>query len=85
MDPTLFLLYINDLPDDVVWDIAMLMILLSFITVIKHLICDSIFNWLVNLNLICKTQWCGIRTGLIELTSSMLDEEKEKEEKGVRH
>ena len=39
--PTLFLLYINDLPDDVISNIAMLMILLSTLNVIKHMICGN--------------------------------------------
>ena len=38
---TLFLLYINDLPDNVICNIAMLMILLSTLNVIRHLICDN--------------------------------------------
>ena len=40
-----FLLYINDLPDDVV----------STVSVIRHLICGTNWNWLLNLNLIYKT------------------------------
>ena len=37
--PTLFVLYINGLPDDVIYHIAiMLMILLSILSVIRHLI-----------------------------------------------
>ena len=39
--PTLFLPYINDLPDDVISNIAMLMILLSTLNVIKHMICGN--------------------------------------------
>ena len=35
LGPTLFLLYINDLPDDVICNIAMLMILLSTVSVIS--------------------------------------------------
>ena len=39
--PTLFLLYINDLPDDVICNTAStLMILLSTLSVIRHLICS---------------------------------------------
>ena len=53
LDPTLFLVYINDLPDDVICDIAiMLMILLSILSVIRHAICSNSLNWLLNLNLI---------------------------------
>ena len=41
LGPTLFLLYINDLPDDVICNIVMLMILLSTLNVIRHLICGN--------------------------------------------
>ena len=64
---TLFLLYINDLPDDVICDIAMYAddTSLSILNVIRHLICGSNLNWLLNLNLICKTLWTGVRSGLL--------------------
>ena len=42
LGPTFFLLYINDLPDDVICDI--LMILLSILKVIRHLICGNSLN-----------------------------------------
>ena len=43
--PTLFLLYINELPDDVVCDmLSMLMILLSILSVTRHLICGNNLN-----------------------------------------
>ena len=45
---------INDLSDDVICNIAMLMILLSILSVIRHLICGNNLNWLLNLNLIYK-------------------------------
>ena len=63
--PTLFLLYINDLPDDVICDIAIYADELLFIlSVIRHLICDNNnLNWLLNLNLIYKTLWTGVRSG----------------------
>ena len=44
LSPTLFLLYINDLPDNVICDSAMLMIPLSILIVISHLICDNNLN-----------------------------------------
>ena len=40
--PILFLLYLNDLPDDVVGDmLSMLMILFSTLNVIRQLICGN--------------------------------------------
>ena len=44
---------------------SMLMILISILSLIGHLICGSNFNWLLNLNLIYKTQWTGVRNGLL--------------------
>ena len=35
--------------------LSMLMILLSILSVIRHLICDNNLNWLLNLNLIYET------------------------------
>ena len=49
LGPTLLLLYISDIPDDV----------------IKHLICGNNSNWLLNLILIYKKLWTGIRSGLL--------------------
>ena len=43
----------------------MLMILLSILSVIRHLICANSLNWLLNLNLIYKTLWTGVRSGLL--------------------
>ena len=45
--------------------LSMLMILLSIVSVIKHLICGNNLNWLLNLNLIYKTLWTGVRSGLL--------------------
>ena len=44
---------------------SMLMILLSVVSVIRHLICGNNLNWLLNLNLIYKTRWTGLRSGLL--------------------
>ena len=44
--------------------LSMLMILLSILSVIRHLICDTNFNWLLNLNLIYETLWIG-ESGLL--------------------
>ena len=43
--------------------LSMLMILLSILSVIRHLICGNNLNWLLNLNLICKALWTGVRSG----------------------
>ena len=69
LGPALFLLYINNLPDDIICDIAIyadeLMILLSILSVIRHLICSNNLNWLLNLNLFYETLWTGVRSGLL--------------------
>ena len=46
------------------------MILPSNLTVIKHMICGSNWNWLLNLNLIYEILWTGAGSGLL---ISMLD------------
>ena len=63
LGPTLCLLYINDLPDDVIL-LSMLMIL-SILSVIRHLICGNNLSWLLNLNLIYETLWTRVRSGLL--------------------
>ena len=67
LGPKLFLLYINDLPDNVFFVIlrSMLMILLTILSVIGHLICGNNLNWLLTLNLIYETRWNGVRSGLL--------------------
>ena len=45
--------------------LSILMILLSILSVIRHLICDSNFNWLLILNLIYETRWTEARSGLL--------------------
>ena len=44
--------------------LSMLTILLCILSVIGHLICGNNLNWLLNLNLIYKTRWTGVRSGL---------------------
>ena len=66
LGPTLFLLYINDLPDDAICDIAIYADdLLSILSVIRHLIYGNNLNWLLNLNLINKTLWTRVRSGVL--------------------
>ena len=45
--------------------LSMLMILLSILSMNRHLICCSNLKWLLNLNLICKTLWSRVRSGLL--------------------
>ena len=45
--------------------LSMLMIVLSILSVIRHLICANYLNWLLNLYLIYETQWTGVRSGLL--------------------
>ena len=45
--------------------LSMLMILLSIVSVIRHLICGNNLNWLLNLNLIYETLWTEVRSGLL--------------------
>ena len=69
LGPTLFLLYINELPD-VICDIVIYAdnTLLSIPSVIRHLICGNNLNWLLNFNLIYETPWTGAR--MLQLTFS---------------
>ena len=62
---TLFLLYINDLPDNVICDVAIYADDTTLLSVIRHLICGKNLNWLLNLNLIYETRWTGVRSGLL--------------------
>ena len=45
--------------------LSVLILLLSILSVTRHLICGNNLNWLLNLNLIYKTMWTGIRSGLL--------------------
>ena len=56
-----FLLYINDLPDDVICDIA---IYADDTTLYSILLYTSLFS-ILNLNLIYETLWTGVRSGLL--------------------
>ena len=40
--------------------LSMMMILLSILSVIRHLICGNNLNWLLNLNLIYEALWTGV-------------------------
>ena len=66
LGPTLFLLYINNLPDDVICNIA---IYADDTTLYSQ--CDqasdlgSNLNWLLNLNLIYEILWSGVRSVLL--------------------
>ena len=67
LGPTLFLLYINDLPDDAICDIA----IYDDDTTLnskcdRDLICCNNLNWLLNVNLIYETLWTGVRSGLFQ-------------------
>ena len=52
LGPTLFLLYINDIPDNVP---VILLSMLMILSVTGHLICGNNLKWLLNLNLIYQT------------------------------
>ena len=47
--------------------LSLLMRLLSILSAIRHLICGNNLNWLLNLNLIYKTRWTGVRSGSLIL------------------
>ena len=67
LGPTLFLLYINDLPDGVISGIGIYAdeTILSILGVIRHLICGGSLSWLLNLNLIYRVLWTGVENGLL--------------------
>ena len=45
--------------------LSMLMTLLFILSVTRHLICGNSLNWLLNLNLIYKTLWTWVTSGLL--------------------
>ena len=53
------------LSHDVIRNIVVYAVVLSTLSVIRHLICGYNKNWLLNLNLICKTLWTGTVSGLL--------------------
>ena len=56
LSPTLFLLHINDPPDDVICDTAIYPDDTTlYSSVIRHMICGNNLIWLLNLNLIYDT------------------------------
>ena len=66
LGPTLFLLYINDLPDDALRDIDIYAdTILPILSVTRHLNYGNNLNWLLNLNLIYKKLWTWVRSGLL--------------------
>ena len=63
---TLFLLYINDLLMMLsVILLSMIMMLLSILSVIRHLICGNNLNWFLNLNLVYEILLTGTKSGLL--------------------
>ena len=64
--PTLFLLYINDFPDDAICGIAIYADDTTlYFKCDQALICGNNLNWFLNLNLIYKTLWTGVKSGLL--------------------
>ena len=45
--------------------LSLLMMLLFILSVTRHLIFGNNLNWLLNLNVIYKTLWTGVRSGLL--------------------
>ena len=60
---------LNDHPDIICILLSMLMILLSTLSVIKHVICGNNKNWLLNLNVIYETMWTEARSGFVDFNA----------------
>ena len=66
LGPTLFLLYISDLPDDVICNIAIYADDATLYSKCDQAsICGNNLNWFLNLNLIFETLWTWLRSGLL--------------------
>ena len=66
LSPTLFLLHINDPPDDVICDTAIYPDDTTlYSSVMRHMICGNNLNWFLNLNLIYETLWTWTKRGLL--------------------
>ena len=61
---TLFVLYINDLPGDVIYSSAIYTDNTP-LNVTRHLICGNNLNWFLDLHLICNRLWTGSESGLL--------------------
>ena len=77
LGPTLFLLYINDIPDDVICNTAIYADDTTLYTKCADdttlYICGNNLNWLLNLNLIYETLWTGAESGLLILMLEKLN------------
>ena len=60
---------LNGHPDIICILLSMLMILLSTLSVIKHVICGNNKNWLLNLNVIYETMWTEARSGFVDFNA----------------
>ena len=65
LGPTLFLLYINDFPDDVICDIAIYVDDTTLYSKGDQASDLTNLNWLLNLNLIYEALWTEVRSGLL--------------------
>ena len=64
--PTLFLLYINGLPEDVICNIAIYADDTTLCSKCDQASdCGNNLNWLLNLNMFYKKLWSGVRSDLL--------------------